>query len=929
MLQAQVKGLTWMNISRIRINGVQNPVGFSCRGLRCAWTVTDTPSRKAALTRIEVAADPGFQTILLAKEGAGLNPACEPLDLPLSPRTRFHVRVTVTGDRGDSASGTAFFETGKMEEPWQGRWIKPQPGDTFHPVFRKTFAAPEGVTSARLYISGLGLYSAVLNGTPVSREVLTPYTSDYHTEVQYQTYDITGLLRSGNTLEVELGNGWYKGHFGLDGRSEHFGSEFQMIAEIHLSLADGSREVIPSDLSWQYRGSDTEESDIYNGEAVNRLLWKDRDNPWKTPVWGQAEGRLVDRFSLPVTEHEVMPVREVIHTPAGETVLDFGQNFAGWVSFPSDRLPAGTTVTLECGEILQHGNFCRDNYRRARARFVYTADGRSETVKPKFTFFGFRYVRVSGWPGEAAAEDFTGRALYSDMETIGRITTGNAKVNQLISNTLWGQKSNSIDFPTDCPQRDERLGWTGDAQVFSGTAAYSMDTSVFHQKFLHDLRVEQVKLDGHVPGVIPVFDPDGGAFAAVWGDAATFIPTVLWNHYGDIRALEENYPLMKDWVDRIDREDASRGHSYQFNFFNQMGDWLALDGRTPQSMKGGTDDYFISACYYHMSAKMVSQAAAALGRTEDAARYAELAEKIRSATLREYFTETGRLCVDTQTGYVVALYSGICRDRETVVEGLRNRLYRDCFRMKGGFVGAPIFCKVLADNGMEDEAFYFLTQEEFPGWMHCINLGATTIWERWNSVLDDGTLSGTMMNSLNHFAFGSVVEFLYANAAGIRPLEPGFRRIRIAPQVSSRLGHLDASVETPHGTCSVFWEIRRDGQMDVRITVPFGCTAQVELPGCEGTRELEAGSFRFLYRPDRDLRGLYTRRTLFCEMTGDPRAMEIIQRLSPPLYHYLTSGDEEYLHENLTTLYGMSFMGFPPETIEALAEELTALRSDD
>lgn len=916
-----------MKISKIKINGMKNPVGFSFDSIRCSWLVSDTEAKHASYVKIDVAKEMLFQNILYTKEGEGLNSACEVLDMTLEPRTRYYVRVAVTGDNGEAAENTAYFETAKRDEPWLGKWIKPQKEDAFHPVFEKRFAAKENLVAARLYISGLGLYTVHLNGERVSEEVLTPYYSDYRTEVQYQTYDITDAIQRENCIRTELGNGWYKGHFGLAGTDKNFGDEFQMIAEIRLCYADGTEEAIGSDESWLYCGSNTEDSDIYNGEIINRCLWHGKSNPLKKPVpGGIAPAVLVERYSLPVTEHEDMPVKEIIHTPAGETVLDFGQNFAGYVVFrPSPQ--KGTKIVLDFGEILQKGNFYNANYRRAKSQFVYISDGREEWVKPQFTYFGFRYVRVTGWNGEVDPSDFIGKALYSDMDMTGRIETGHKNVNQLFSNALWGQKSNSIDFPTDCPQRDERLGWTGDAQVFAGTASYNMDTAAFYHKFIHDLRTEQKKLDGIMPGVIPVFDPAGVSFAAVWGDIATFLPMVLYEHYGDKEALEAYYPMMKDWVDKITKEDQARGQRYLFDYGNQMGDWLALDGRTEQSMKGGTDDYFIGSCYYAMSVKKVAEAARVLGYTEDAAYYDTLYQNIYQAVIREYYTESGRLSIDTQTGYLVALYSGIYKDKDRVINGLKERLYKDCYKIKGGFVGSPIMCSVMADNNLEEEAFYFLLQEGFPGWMHCINLGATTVWERWNSVLDDGTMSGTMMNSLNHYAYGSVVEYLYKNVAGIRALEPGFRKVQISPLINQKLRYVKASYDSVYGTYRVEWRIKKDGRVHALVEVPFDCTALVGFPFYPGeaTGELSAGIYEFEYMPTEDLRCRYTRKTLFKEMVQDEKAMEIIERISPMLQQFLTSGDEEFLHESLNTLKGMFFLGFSQEIIQELADELTRI----
>lgn len=916
-----------MKITDVKINGIKNPVGYELKDTRVSWKVRDTHAKHQTGVRIEVADDSRFEHILYIKEGSGLSSLGELLEIEKKPYFRYYVRVQVENECGEKAmSDTAYFETAKMEEPWVGKWITTRGEDDFHPVFFRAFQPAGKVKSARLYISGLGLFHAELNGEAVGSEVLTPYYSNYHEEVQYLTFDITDKIKEQNMLSVFLGNGWYKGKFGLAGMKENFGNRFQMIAEIRLVLEDGSIQLIPSDESWSYMGSDIEASDIYDGEVWNRLLRDGRDNVEKGAVITEAEGKLEERYSLPLLEMEDMEVKQILFTPAGETVLDFGQNFAGYPVFHS-RQPKGTEIVLDFGEILQDGNFYNENYRSAKSQFTYISDGREETVKPWFTYFGFRYVRVTGWNGELKKEDFIGKAVYSCMDTTGKIETGHAGVNQLFSNAMWGQKSNFVDFPTDCPQRDERLGWTGDAQVFCGTASYNMDTAAFYHKFIHDLRTEQIHLDGILPGVIPVFDRKAAIFSSVWGDIATFLPTVLYEHYGDIFALKEYYPMMKDWVDKITKEDRARGQKYLFDYGNQLGDWLALDGRTSQSMKGGTDDYYIGSCYYAASVKKTADAAAILGYEEDEIYYRDLYEKIYEAVLNEYFSPTGRLCIDTQTAYIVALYFGIYKDKERIVEGLRSRLYKDCYRMNGGFVGAPLMCRVMAENGMEEEAFYFLLQEGYPGWMHCIDLGATTIWERWNSVLDDGHLSGTMMNSLNHYSFGSVVEYLYRDVAGLKALKPGFKKALVTPLMNQKLKFLDMSYDSAMGTYRVAWKIRENGEVHVTVQVPFGCTAVIGLPFYDGgVFEVEAGTHEYEYRPVQDLRCLYTKKTLFKDMMQDEKSMEIIDRVSPLLAHFLGSGDEEFLNESLETLQGMAFLGFSGEEIEKLSEELTQLK---
>ena len=915
-----------MRIENVRINGMENPAGFDFETACVSWKVREASGKEQQNVKIEVSLTEAFEEVFYVKEGKELNSAAEKLEFDQNVHTRYYVRVTVTDDKGETAvSEPAYFETGKMEEPWVGKWITTEKEDAFHPLFMKNFEAKKTLASARLYICGLGLFTAELNGKKVGDEVLTPYYSNYHDEEQYLTFDITEDVKEQNKLGVSLGNGWFKGKFGLNNQSNNFGDEFKLIAEIRLVYEDGEVQVIGTDETWEYIGSDVEDDGIYDGEIINHLLWKEKENLPKKAVLTEAEGKLVARYSLPVMEMEDMPVKEVIYTPLGETVLDFGQNFAGYVTF-RNHLLEGTRIVFDHGEILQDGNFYNENYRSAKSQFVYVSDGRDELVRPSFTYFGFRYVRVTGWPGEAKEEDFTGKALYSKMDRTGYIETGHQGVNRLFLNALWGQKSNFIDFPTDCPQRDERLGWTGDAQVFSGTASFNMDTAAFYHKFLHDLRNEQVKYDGILPGVIPVLDPNGPIFSCVWGDIATILPMVVYEHSGNVEILRENYPMMKDWVDKITKEDKARGQKYLYDFGNQLGDWLALDGRTEQSMEGGTDAYYIGSNYYAMSVQKTATAAEILGYKEDEAYYKDLYEKIKDAIIREYFTETGRLAIDSQTGYIVALYSGIYRDKEAVVAGLKARFYKDCYKLKGGFTGAPILCRVLAENGFEEDAFYFLMQEEYPGWMHCINLGATTIWERWNSVLDDRHLSGTMMNSLNHYSYGAIVEYLYRDVAGLKALEPGFKKALITPLMNGKLKYMNMTYDSAYGEYKVSWKVLKDGNVSVDVQVPFGCSAVIGLPFYEGeVTEVAAGSYHYEYRPTEDLRQRYNHKTMFKDMMHDPEAMKVIERVSPMLMYFLSTGNQDYFYESLQSLEKLSYMGFTREIVDNLSAELSKL----
>ena len=915
-----------MKITEIRVNGIREPLGFSLPHISVSWKTVETPSLQPVRERLCVAEDPGFSRILFEKEGAKLRAAGEAVSLTLRPRTRYHVRVEVKGDAGDSAAGTSWFETGKMDEPWQAQWIGTAEEDRFHPLFFRGFEVPEEIASARLYVSGLGLYEAYVNGEKAGDDLLAPFCNDYSEKVQAQTYDVTALLkRGGNRLEILTGNGWYKGRLGYEGLREVFGNRFRAIAELRVLLEGGTELVIATDGSWRYRGSDFGETDIYDGECLNRLLWQGKDNPEK-PVCLMPDKKPADRYSLPVVVKDSLPVREILRTPAGETVLDMGQNFTGYLEYTAG-FPAGTRVTLDHGEILQGGNFYNDNYRTAKARMIYVSDGRRETVRAHFTYFGFRYVRVTGWPGEIRKEDFTGRVVYSDLDTSIRFHTSHEKLNRLALNAFWGQRSNFLDMPTDCPQRDERLGWTGDAQVFSPTACYQMDTRAFYRKFLADLRTDQLKNGGSVANYLPNLGGMPGG-SSVWGDVATFLPMTLYDFYGDRADLEAQYPLMRDWLEWIFRQDEERGGHRLWDFGFHFGDWLAQDGATPQSMKGGTDDFFVAGMYYYASARKTERAARVLEKPEDADRYGKLAEEIRAALLREYFSPNGRLCVDTQTAYLLSLNFGVYVDRDRVLEGLRRRFQKDCYKIRGGFVGATMMCRVLAENGLEDLASYFLFQEGFPGWLHCVNLGATTIWERWNSVLDDGTISGTGMNSLNHYSYGSVMEYVFRDLAGIRSLEPGFARVRFEPRPTWRLKELDCAYDSVSGEYASSWRIREDGTLTVRFRVPFGCTAEAALPGSGEILELSAGETERTYRPERDYRLKYRMESRLQEMKDDPEALELLRADLPGAYEMIASGDEEFMSMSLNELRFLFFRGFNPQMVAEGTRRLLALKAN-
>lgn len=946
-----------MRITNIRINGIENPTGFLFEQLICSWNVRETESKKQVNAVIEVSTQRNFQEILYKKEGADLDQSGEKLELELKPRTTYFYRITVTGDAGDRAvSEICTFETGKMGEDWQADWISPAANDTFHPVMTRTFSLSKKISRARLYATGVGMFEAYLNGVKLGEEYLAPYMNNYEKNIQVLTFPLEELLKvdsvetagaapggslkenAVNTLEILLGKGWYMGTFGLDMQKENYGDRMAAIAELHLEYEDGTSECICTDESWEYYGSDIEDSGIYFGEILNRTLWDGKENP-KRPVEvlkvpeesngtkNLCKAHLMDRISLPVLVKEQIPVQEILQTPAGETVLDMGQNFAGYVEFYAD-FPKGTRIVLDFGEILQEGCFYNKNYRDAKSQFVYVSDGTPETVRAHFTFFGFRYVRVTGWPGMCRKEDFIGKVLYSDIRRTGYVTTGNEKINRLYKNTVWGLKSNFIDMPTDCPQRSERLGWTGDAQVFAPTASYHMDTRAFFHKFIKDLRDEQQFLDGGVPNYLPNIGHKEDV-GSVWGDIATFLPNTLYTCYGNLEEMEYCYPLMKDWVDYIDRKDAGRGKKqYLFNFGFHFGDWLALDGPTPTSFKGSTDDDYIASVYYYRSTQIVRKMAERLGKQQDAAYYKELEENISQAVKQEFFTPTGRLAVDTQAAYVIALKFGLYIDREKLIEQFRLRLKKDCNQIKCGFVGAPLLCTVLAEAGLYETAYDFLLKEGFPSWLYSVNLGATTIWERWNSVLPDGTISDTGMNSLNHYAYGSVMEFVYAYAAGIRPLEPGFKKAVIAPHPDIRLGKLECLYDSVNGLYVSKWSIEADGTLKVHVEIPFGCEAEVDLPDYpDGKMVLPAGAYDFSYQPENDLCRPYHKGTTLGRIAQDEKALATLGKYAPAIAGIAASGDPEMGANTLEEILSMGYLPFEPEELKKAIAEISGIEA--
>jgi alpha-L-rhamnosidase len=883
-----------VKITSCKTNHMVKPLGYGMQQATVSWITEDTTSKRQVAAQIVVALDDMMSNIIY-DSGKNLELSSLAVDLPIEllPYTRYYWTVKVWGDGGDEAvSAVNWFETGKREEGWQAIWITPIWGDkNIHPYLRKDFSIKGKVKSARAYVTGMGLYELEINGVRIGEERLTPYCNSYDAWVQYQTYDITEALQEGdNVVGAMLANGWAKGQFGTFGDlNSPYVDSFALLCELRITMDDGEILLIGTDTDWKCKPSPILHDGIYDGEIYDATK---EIKGWSTPLYQATDwdkvmefapkglGKVTDRLSIPVIVKEMLQPVELIHTPAGELVLDMGQNMVGWLRIRVHE-PKGTQIRISHGEVLQDENFYRDNLRAAKAEYIYISDGTERVIEPHTTFYGFRYAKLEGFTKPIRPENFTGCVVYSDLEQTGTIETSDPHVNRLFLNALWGQKGNFLDVPTDCPQRDERMGWTGDAQVFSGTASFNMDTYAFYTKFMQDLYEDQKFNQGRVSHTVPTFiqeknlDNDfAGGGACAWADCATVIPWEVYLHYGDISILKRQYASMKDWVEWIRRQDINSGDRKLWTVGFHFGDWLALDGTVEGEAWGGTDNGLLASAYYRLSSHILAKAAKVLGYEEDAKLYGELSDQVKQAIQDEFFSKNGRCTIDTQTAHVVALHFDLVQPelRKRVLTDLQALLSKSKNHLKTGFIGTPYLCRSLSDNGDSDSAYQIFFQEDYPSWLYEIIMGATTIWERWNSILPDGKISSTGMNSLNHYAYGSIVEWMYRNMCGINPVEeaPGFQKFIIKPEVYGKLYYAKARLKSAMGLIESGWKRENDGTISVQITVPFGCEAIAYLPDAElatvnglGSLMAEqdaekvkvilvAGYYKFNYIPSRD-----------------------------------------------------------------------------
>ncbi len=814
---------------------------------------------------------------------------------------KYYVRVQIRDGVEESGfSEPAAFVMGILhQEEWRARFItaeSPEDKDTSGSTYlRKEIVLSDAVAEAYVCTTALGLYHVYINGEKVGRDEMTPGWTSYKNHLCYQTYEVTDLLKQGNNvLGAMVGAGWYKGKMGFLHLRNNYGEQTAFLMQMVIRYQDGREETVVTDDTWMGHDAPVVFSEIYDGETYDARLetdgWNtpgapvpsempgtpapsempgapastetsdapvipdasgaaDRLNTTDTLAFDAADWRQVQTISFPMTAltaqpgsrvevAEVLPVKEILTTPQGDTVLDFGQNLTGWIQFKV-RGNAGDQVTLHCFETLDAaGNVYTDNLRTAKEEITYICRGDSEeTYHPHFTFQGFRYAHVISWPGELSAENFEAQVLHSAMKETSRFVCSHPLVNQLHHNILWSMKGNFLDVPTDCPQRDERMGWTGDAQIFCRTACYLMNTYTFFSKWLKDVAADQTP-EGGVPHVVPdiISDKDhsgdwllsqGTHSAAAWADVAVINPWTMYLMYGDQTILEEQYDSMKRWIGFM------RDHAvdYIWNYKLQFGDWVALDAEEG-SYFGATPNDLTCTAYFAHSTDLFARIARILGRDEDAKEYETLYHNIKEKFQKTFFLENGSMTAMTQTAHIVALYFGLTPEkyRQQTADRLVQLLEQENGHLVTGFVGTPYFCHALSQNGYVKEAYDLLLKEDFPSWLYQIKMGATTIWEHWDGLKPDGTMWSPDMNSFNHYAYGAVGEWLYRVVLGIEAEEqdPGFHHAVIRPQTGDAFAFAEGFYESVYGAVKVRWEKgTEEGERLLRVTIPHNTTATI------------------------------------------------------------------------------------------------------
>jgi alpha-L-rhamnosidase len=857
LLLIAITGRAQVSVNDLLTNNRSNPIGIDglqpCFGwqlisdqrniMQSAYEINVTEGKRNVWNSGKILSDSSVHVVY---KGSILESA---------KKYEWRVRVWDANDKVSAWSTTAFFQTGLLNaSDWKAKWIMPgYTEDTVmrpSPLFRKEFSSNKKIIGATAYITAHGLYEAYINGKRIGDAYLTPGWTSYKKRLQYQVYDVTTLINNGNNaIGVTLGNGWYRGIIGFSDNINIYGKDIALLCQLDIQYADGTTQTITSDDSWKSSTGEIRYAEIYNGETIDARM----DKPgWTMPGYNDADwndvsignfgyDNLIATDNEPVKKHETFKPVRIITTPKGEKVIDFGQNLVGWVVVKV-KGNAGDKIVISHAEVLDKtGNFYTANLRNAKAEDTYILKGNGEeTFEPHFTWHGFQFIKVEGYPGELKSENFTAVALYSDMDSTGSFTSSNPLINQLQHNIQWGQKGNFLDVPTDCPQRDERLGWTGDAQVFSRTATFNRNVNNFFSKWLKDVSADQFA-NGSVPFVIPNVLGEGAGGSTGWADVSTIIPWNMYLAYGDKKILADQYNSMKKWVDYVTAQ--SKNNLWQSGF--HFGDWLFYrpdddnDGRAAV-----TDKYLIAQCFYANSTQLLINAAKVLGKEDDVQAYSNLLQNIKAAFLKEYVTPNGRLVSGTQTAYVLTLNFDMLPDslRAQAAQRLVENIESYNNHLTTGFLGTPYLCHVLTRFGYSDVAYKLLLQQTYPSWLYPVKMGATTIWERWDGIKPDSSFENVGMNSFNHYSYGAIGDWMYRKMVGIDTYDDGvgYWHIKIQPHIGGGFTNASASLKTYYGTVSNTWKVSGN-ETDMDVEIPANTKATVYVPATDANTVTENG----------------------------------------------------------------------------------------
>jgi alpha-L-rhamnosidase len=904
-------------IAGVRFEHTPEPLGIGVARPRLTWTITtDCPEWYQAAYEIESYWPDGQ-----LREQTGRVKSDESVLVPwpfasLRSRECVMVRVRVCGGDGQFSrwSPPASVETGLLHSAdWSARFVIPDwDEDTSRPqpcpLLRREFDVRPGMTRARLYVTALGAYEVQLNGSIVGDHVLAPGWTSYHHRLCYQTFDVTDLLREGrNTIGAILGDGWYRGRLGfLGGRRNIYGDRLALLAQLEIECADGTTERIVTDRNWRAAMGPILASDIYDGEVYDARLerpgWSEpgnHDDDWLgVRILDRDLSTLVAPSGPPGRRIELIAPTAILMSPSGRTIVDFGQNLVGRLRLQVHG-PAGQTISLRHAEVLEGGELCTRPLRYAQATDRYTLKGEGvEIWEPRFTFHGFRYADVEGWPGTLQSDDIRAVVCHSDMERTGWFECSDPLVNRLHENVVWSMRGNFLYIPTDCPQRDERLGWTGDIQVFAPTACFLYDAAGFLASWLADLAAEQAASGGVVPFYVP--DPPSTPIspAAAWGDAAVIVPWVLYQRYGDAEILAAQYESMRAWVDLV---AGIAGARRLWDTGLQFGDWLDPKAPPDKPWDARTAPAVVATAYLAHSAELLGRAAGVLGWATDETHYLSLAAEVRAAFVDEYVTPAGRLMSDTVTAYALALQFALltsAEQRQRAGERLAALVRGNGYHISTGFVGTPLVCDALCSAGEYEAAYRLLMQRECPSWLYPVTMDATTVWERWDSMLPDGSVNPGEMTSFNHYALGAVADWLHRTVGGLAPAAPGWRQIDIRPHPGGGLTFARARHRTPYGTVACSWRLE-EGEVTVEIEVPPNSTANVFLPGEQDSPiGIGAGRYRWSYpyqTPETTL-PLLTLDSTLGELLDHPKAYALVMRIitqHSPQYRERLEGQTE------------------------------------